>query len=115
MPCPAIGIGSKQMTVVQLVKAFGLDWNETVDLQCTDQPSIPQDQIDILSNLLSKDRQWVLRELSLEVGLSHQKVWYIIKKCQNVEEIAVRWVPHQLTEVQKWRGYALAGIHLEKY
>ncbi|GBM00005.1 hypothetical protein AVEN_93599-1, partial [Araneus ventricosus] len=30
--------------------------------------------------LLFMDRLWTVRELSLEVGLSHQTVWYVLKK-----------------------------------
>ncbi|GFX08459.1 mariner Mos1 transposase [Trichonephila clavipes] len=32
-----------------------------------------------------------------------------------MRKIAASWVPHQLTEVQKWNRYALAGIHLKRY
>ncbi|GFY16600.1 hypothetical protein TNCV_2787271 [Trichonephila clavipes] len=58
-----------------------LGWNEIVDLLRTGQPSIPQSQIDILNGLFSIDRRWTVRELSLEVGLSHKTVWHIMKKC----------------------------------
>ncbi|XP_035218137.1 uncharacterized protein LOC118191444 [Stegodyphus dumicola] len=97
------------------VQAFRSGRNETADLQHTRRPSIPQEQIDILSGLLTIDRRWTVRELSLEVGLSHQTVWRIMKKSLNMRKIASRWVPHRLTEVQKWYRYALAGTHLERY
>ncbi|GBL83175.1 hypothetical protein AVEN_165380-1 [Araneus ventricosus] len=42
--------------------------------------SIPQHQIDIVSGLLSIDRLWTVRELSVEIGLSHQTVQYKLKK-----------------------------------
>ncbi|GBL63826.1 hypothetical protein AVEN_51876-1 [Araneus ventricosus] len=67
-------------TVARWVKAFRADLNESADLHSTGRPSIPQHQIDILSGLLSIDRLWTLRELSVEVGISRQTVWYILKK-----------------------------------
>ncbi|GBN94077.1 hypothetical protein AVEN_190196-1 [Araneus ventricosus] len=67
-------------TVARWVKAFRADLDESEDLHSTGRPSIPQHQIDILTGLLSIDRLWTLRELSVEVGLSHQMVWYILKK-----------------------------------
>ncbi|GBN16211.1 hypothetical protein AVEN_238512-1 [Araneus ventricosus] len=67
-------------TVVRWVKAFRAGRNESVDLHCTGRQSIPQHQIEILSGLLSIDGLWIARELSAEVGLSHQTVWHIMKK-----------------------------------
>ncbi|GFQ92101.1 hypothetical protein TNCT_177311 [Trichonephila clavata] len=67
-----------------------------------DRPSIPQDQIDTLGGLISIERRWTIRELSFEIGLSHQTVCHIIKKCLNMREIAALRVPQQLIEIQKW-------------
>ncbi|GBN66735.1 hypothetical protein AVEN_259107-2 [Araneus ventricosus] len=41
--------------------------------------------MDILSGLLSIDRLWTVRELFVEIGLSHQTVWNILKKWQMLE------------------------------
>ncbi|XP_035213128.1 uncharacterized protein LOC118187059 [Stegodyphus dumicola] len=60
-------------TVARWVQAFRSGRNETADLQRTGRRS---EQIDILSGLLTIDRRWTVRELSLEVGLSHQTVWH---------------------------------------
>ncbi|GFW15683.1 hypothetical protein TNCV_3581811 [Trichonephila clavipes] len=35
-----------------------------------------------------------VRELFLEIGLSNQTVWHIMKKC--LRKIAARWVPHPI-------------------
>ncbi|GFQ69059.1 hypothetical protein TNCT_701451 [Trichonephila clavata] len=71
--------------------------NETVDLQRTGQPSIPQNQIDILSGLLFADRRWIVPELSLVVDLSHQKgVAHNEEISGHMRKIVAGWVPHQL-------------------
>ncbi|GFW65942.1 hypothetical protein TNCV_587681 [Trichonephila clavipes] len=70
------------------------------------QPSIPQNQIDIMSDILSIDNRRNAWELSLDIAVSHQTVRHIMKKCLNMRKIAARWAPHQLTEVQEWNRYA---------
>ncbi|GBN26454.1 hypothetical protein AVEN_60371-1 [Araneus ventricosus] len=67
-------------TVARWVKAFRAGPNESGDLYRTSRPSIPQHQIYTLNGLLSIYRLWTVLELSLEVGLSHQTVWHILKK-----------------------------------
>ncbi|GBM09278.1 hypothetical protein AVEN_59248-1 [Araneus ventricosus] len=66
--------------VTRWVKAFRAGLNENADLHRTGRLSIPQHQIDIVSGLLSIDGRWMVRELSLEVRLSHETVWHIPKK-----------------------------------
>ncbi|GFU69790.1 hypothetical protein TNCV_4875821 [Trichonephila clavipes] len=59
--------------------------NGSTHSQRADRSSIPQDQIDMLSGLLSIDRRWNDREL--EVDLILQTVWQIIKKCLNMSKL----------------------------
>lgn len=56
-------------TLARWVKAFRTGWNETVDLHRAFRPSIPQNQIEIVSDRLSIDRRWTFWELSVEIGL----------------------------------------------
>ncbi|GFV96365.1 hypothetical protein TNCV_2869431 [Trichonephila clavipes] len=71
------------------LNAFRSGRNETADLQRTGRPSIPQDQAEILSDLLSINRQWTDRELSLEVGLrASNDVEHKEKKNLNRRKIA---------------------------
>ncbi|GFV38730.1 hypothetical protein TNCV_4420981 [Trichonephila clavipes] len=51
---------------------------------------------------------------SLEVDLSHQPVWHIMKKYLKTRTMAIHWVPHQFTEIQKWHQYVLDN-HMERY
>ncbi|GBM14925.1 hypothetical protein AVEN_213269-1 [Araneus ventricosus] len=67
-------------TVAGWVKAFRAGRNKIADLHRTIGPSIPQYQIDIVRCFLSIDRRWTVWELSVEVGISHQTVWHILKK-----------------------------------
>jgi len=42
-------------------------------------------------------------------------VLHILKERLHMSKIASRWVPHSLTEIQKWQRYESARIHLERY
>ncbi|GBL83622.1 hypothetical protein AVEN_196445-1 [Araneus ventricosus] len=64
---------------------------------------------------LSIDCRWNVRELFVQVGLGHQTLWYILKKCLNTKKISSPWVPHRITGVQKWHLFALTGVHLDRY
>ncbi|GBM90935.1 hypothetical protein AVEN_5027-1 [Araneus ventricosus] len=74
---------------------------------CTGLPYIPQHQIDIVDGVFSIDGRWTVQELSVEVGLSYQTVSHILKKCFIKWKISSLWVPHRLTDVQKWHRYAM--------
>ncbi|GFW48734.1 hypothetical protein TNCV_4243141 [Trichonephila clavipes] len=82
-------------------KAFRSGWNETADLHHAVHSYIFQDRVHYLSDLLSVDRRWIVQELSSEIVICHQTLCHMMKKCLNMRKIAVGWVPHQLTEVQK--------------
>ena len=39
----------------------------------------------------------------------------ILREDLDMRKIAAKWVPHALTEQQKWCRYETCRIHLEKY
>ena len=47
--------------------------------------------------------------------MSHTTVLHIHKERLHMRKIASRWVPHSLTEIQKWQRYDSARMHLERY
>ncbi|GBL87777.1 hypothetical protein AVEN_81374-1 [Araneus ventricosus] len=74
----ACGVNALPYRKVTLwVKAFRVGLNETADLHRTGRPSIPQHQADIVSGLLSIDRRWTVRELSVKFVSSSKGVAYI--------------------------------------
>ncbi|GBM41086.1 hypothetical protein AVEN_28858-1 [Araneus ventricosus] len=66
-------------TVARWVEAFRAGRNESADLHRTDRPPIPQYQNDIVSALLSINLLWTVRELSVEVCVSQQTAWRVLK------------------------------------
>jgi hypothetical protein len=61
-------------TVARWVSAFRSGRDETVHLSSTGRPSISDEQVQLVRGLLPVDRRWIVRELSIEVRLSHQRV-----------------------------------------
>jgi hypothetical protein len=97
------------------VSAFCSGRDESAHLALTGHPSISDDQIELVRGLLAVDRCWTVRELSIEVGLSDQTMWHILKNKLHMRKIAACWVPHNLTDAQKWHRCAVTGLHLERY
>ncbi|GBL74861.1 hypothetical protein AVEN_243706-1 [Araneus ventricosus] len=94
--------------VTRWVKSFRVGLNETADLHRTGQPYIPQHQIDIVSCLLSIDRRWTVRELSVKFvsssnGMAHAE--------EMVNVRALRYCHQQTTPCQR---YPIAFRHLAK-
>ncbi|GBL95670.1 hypothetical protein AVEN_100221-1 [Araneus ventricosus] len=50
-----------------------------------------------------------------ETGLAHTTVLHILKEVLGMRKIASRWVPYDLTEMQKWLRYDAARNHFERY
>lgn len=64
-------------------------WGSEWDSRLTQHrlSSIPGLWIEMLRALLATNSWWTTRELSMEVGLSHQTVWHILKKNLNMRKI----------------------------
>ena len=60
--------------------------------------------VQLLASLLDADRRWTVRELAAEVGVCHKTVLHIL----GYSKVATRWIPHEISEVQKWHRYAVA-------
>jgi hypothetical protein len=102
-------------TFARRVYAFRSGRDESAHLARTGRPSVSDNNVELVRGLLAVDRRRIVRELSIEVGLGHQTVWHILENKLHMRKIAARWVPHNLTEAQKWHRYAVAGLHLERY
>ncbi|PNF26790.1 hypothetical protein B7P43_G17675, partial [Cryptotermes secundus] len=101
-------------TVARWVKAFNEGRQNVADACLTGRPSVSE-EVYALSLLLESDRRHTIRELARETGLAHTTVLHILKERLAMRKIASPWVPHDLTEMQKWLRYDAARNHLERY
>ena len=67
------------------------------------------------SSLLDADRRWTTGELVAEVGVCHKTVLHILHDILGYQKLAVRWIHHEISEVQQWHHYAVAQIFLDRY
>ena len=79
------------------------------------RPSVSEEEVYALTTLLDSDRRHTIRELARETGLARMTVLHILKERMGMRKIASQWVPHDLTEMQKWLQYDAARNHLEHY
>ncbi|PNF17197.1 hypothetical protein B7P43_G06593 [Cryptotermes secundus] len=78
------------------------------------RPSVSE-EVYALSALLASDRRHTIRELARETGLAHMTVLHILKERLSIRKIASRWLPHDLTETQKWLRYDAALLYHPPY
>ena len=69
----------------------------------------------MIAQCLEDDRQWSLQELQAHTGIDQASVHTILREDLHMCKIAAKWVPHALTEQQKWCCYETCRIHLESY
>ncbi|PNF16764.1 hypothetical protein B7P43_G00887 [Cryptotermes secundus] len=96
-------------TVARWVKAFNEGRQNVADMRRPGRPSV-REEVYALSALLESDRRHTIRELARETGLAHTTVLHILKERLGMRKIASRWVPHDLTEMQKWLRYDAAPV-----
>lgn len=75
-------------------------------LASTGRLSVPSEQVELVRGLQSDDRQWTVRELSTDVGLMTQRGTSWKGNLRNTR------FSYNLTEVQKWHLFEIAGLHL---
>ena len=102
-------------TVAWWVKAFRDGRENVTDMPRPGRPAVSVDDVHNVNALVLADRNVTIRELANDVGLAHSTVLYILKKRLKMRKIASKWVPHELTEYQKWLRYDAARTHLERY
>ena len=69
----------------------------------------------LITECLEDDRRWALQELQAHTGIDQTTVNKILREDLHMRKIAAKWVPHVLTEKQKWCRYETCHIHLERY
>ena len=53
---------------------------------------------------------WALLELQAKTGIGKRTIHKILREDLHFREIASKWVPHALTEVEKWTRYAVPSF-----
>lgn len=69
----------------------------------------------VIEQLMDEDRRWTLLELERASGIEKRTVHRILRNELHLRKIAARWVPHALTEVQRWVRYAICSDHLARW
>ena len=69
----------------------------------------------VIAQCLEDDRRWSLQELQAHTGIDQATVHKILLEDLHIHKIAAKWVPHALTEQQKWCRYETCRIHLQRY
>ncbi|PNF14809.1 hypothetical protein B7P43_G07028 [Cryptotermes secundus] len=98
-------------TLARWVKAFNEGHQNVADMRRPGRPSVSEEEVYALSALLESDHRHTIRELARETGLAHMTVLHILKERLGMS----RWVPHDLTGMQKWLRYDAARNHLQRY
>ncbi|KFM71185.1 hypothetical protein X975_03698, partial [Stegodyphus mimosarum] len=64
-------------------------------------PSVSNADVQAVAALMDSDRRQTILQLAGQTGLGHMTVLHILKERLSLRKIASRWVPHQLTKMQK--------------
>ncbi|GFY57148.1 histone-lysine N-methyltransferase SETMAR [Trichonephila inaurata madagascariensis] len=64
---------------------------------------------------MEEDSLWTLLELQKASGTQNRTVHRILRNELHLRKIAARWVPHALTEVQRWLRYAICSDHFARW
>ena len=56
----------------------------------------------VIAQCLEDDRRWSLQELQAHTGIDQATMHKILREDLHMRKIAAKWVPHALTEQQKW-------------
>ena len=69
----------------------------------------------VIAQCLDDGRRWSLQKLQAHTGIDRETVHKILREDLHMYKTAAKWVPHALTEQQKWCRYETCRFHLEKY
>ena len=104
-------------TVASWAAAFQRWRVVSVDICRTGRPRTMRTDVAraVIAQCLEDDRRWSLQELQARTDIEQATVHKIIRENLHMRKIAAKWVPHALTEQQKWCRYQTCPIHLERY
>ena len=82
--------GLPYRTVAMWVRVFSEGRDNIEHMARPGRPSVSGEDVEAVSALLDTDRRLTVRELALEIGLSHMTVFRIVKKRLRMRVIASR-------------------------
>ena len=68
-----------------------------------------------IKEIIEGDARFTVRDIARKVGISLSTVHLISKKHLKVRKISARWVPHLLTDEQKWQQVTVAKKLLQMF
>ncbi|PNF31690.1 hypothetical protein B7P43_G14035, partial [Cryptotermes secundus] len=95
-------------TVARWVKLFREGRDAIRDSRRSGRPHVDSHTIQLFASLLDVNHRWAVWELAAEVGVYQKAVFHILYDILGYRKIAVRWVPHTMSEVQPRQRYAIA-------
>ena len=100
-------------TVARWVGTFKKEENQLPICLAVDVLCQPTRMVAVVEQCLEEDRRWTVLELAQHTGIPASSVRLILRQDLNLRKISAKWVPHHLTEVQKWTRYEMCCINLE--
>ena len=91
---------SPYRTAARWIRAFNEGRDNVEHMARPGRPSDSDEDVEAVSTLLDTDRRLTVRELALEIELSHMTVFRIVKKRLGLREIGSWRVTWDLTEAQ---------------
>ena len=101
--------------MAQCVKEFRKGRDAVQDNLRTGRPRVEKNTVQILASIFDTERRWTARELAVEVGVCHKTVLHILHDILGYRNLAARWIPHEISEVQQWHRYTVAQALLDRY
>ena len=68
-----------------------------------------------VKNLIMQDRRVTTRDIADELGISNERVWYILRHELKMRKISARWVPRLLTNEQKQARQDMSRENCDRY
>lgn len=94
-------------------KRFQSGDESTVDKPRSGRPSTRQQKLQQVMVAVEEDRRKTLNQISLEVGLSKSSCHRVLHKDLNLSKVALKFVPHILTENQACHRKHISELNLE--
>ena len=73
------------------------------------------DTVQLLASLLDALRRLAERGLAAVAGVCHNTMFHIMQNILGCRNIAARWIPHEISDLQQWHRYAVAQDLLDRY
>ena len=102
-------------TVRRWIAAFKDGEEEILDKPRSGRPceAVTPDKIARVDDLVSNDPHISAKELAYQVGISRERIAYILHDTLGLHKICAKWVPHSLSEENKQKRVQLSKQLLE--